>query len=216
MIDISELEQYFPKPGESISEGKYAFKVSIDQDSDAEIFIINLRITQEDTKEDHLIKFRIGLGKDRKTESEIHDTHKPHFEIDIYKREKTAFSATAYFTFNEATDDELMDYAKGTVHLICDMLDIFFEKHGLDKQHIIKIVYEVQVNEELAKFEPILIDALYECYKKSDLVVREGNERIVIKTEHNLGKYLDLPDLQPLYLPLMEKIKNENKQPKEK
>jgi hypothetical protein len=47
--------------------------------------------------------------------------------------------------------------------------------------------------------------------KKSNLVIREGNEAIQIKTEHNLSKYFNLPDLQPLYLPLLKKIREEKK-----
>lgn len=211
MIDIAELAQYFPDPDKPVKEGHYTFTISLNQDEKEETFVVNLKIKQNDNKEDHLIKFRIGLGKDRKTDSKTHKTHKPHFEIDIYKREEDSFSATAYFTFDEATDEELMNYAKGTVVMISRIIDMFFESHKLKKESIKKIVYEENVFEELSEFEPLLIESLYDCYKRSDLVVKDGNGTIIIKTEHNLQKYLDVPDLAPLYLPLLENIKKARK-----
>lgn len=213
MIDITELEQYFPEPDKPVKEGKYTFTVSLTQESEEDTFVINLKIKQDDTKEDHLIKFRIGIGKDKKTDSKVHETNKPHFEIDIYKREKNSFKATAYFTFNEVSDEELMKYAKGTVYIISEIIDLFFDNHKLSKEHVEELVYRKEIQKELSKFETFLIDALYECYKKSDLVIRDGNQKITIKTPHNLDKYLNVPDLKPLYLPLLHKIeKPDNKQ----
>lgn len=216
MINLAELEQYFPEPGRPVKEGKYTFTVVLDQDEEENTFIINLRIRQEDSKDGHLIKFRVGLGKDHKTMSNVHETHKPHFEIDIYRREKDSFSATAYFTFDGADDKELMEYAKGTISLISKVILLFLEARNLEKTVVERIIYEKAVREELSGFEPILIDALYDCYKKSDLVVRQGNEAVTIKTEHNLSKYLDAPDLRPLYLPLIEKIRASEKSNPEK
>lgn len=211
MIDIAELAQYFPDPDKPVNEGPYTFTISLNQNEKEETFIVNLKIQQEDNKEDHLIKFRIGLGKDKKTDSKVHKTHKPHFEIVIYKREKDAFSATAYFTFEDATDEELMNYAKGTVVIISKIIDMFFDSHKLKKEIIEKIIYEESVLDELSKFELCLIESLYDCYKRSDIVVKQAKETITIKTEHNLQKYLDVPDLAPLYLPLLKKVKEAKK-----
>lgn len=204
MISLAELEQYFPSPNESIICKDFAFKISLSYDE--ETFVVNLKIKQKDTKEKNLIKFRLGLGKDKETESEVHDTKKTHFEIDFYKRSYDAFSATVYFTLIDTEESKLFEYAKGTVSIISKIIAKFFETHELDLQDIQKIIYERAVHDELRQFEPSLIKALYQCYQKSQLVLRDGNESFVIKTEHNLKKYLGQKYLEPLFLPLLEKI----------
>jgi hypothetical protein len=206
MIDIAELEQYFPKPNEPIKEDPYTFRITLSQDTEKDIFVVNLKIKQEDTKEDHLIKFRLGLGKDKKTLSDTHETNKPHFEVDIYKREKDSFSATIYFTFDESNDEKLMGYAKGTVVLISKIIESFLKNNGINKNLIEELVYEDAIMDELSSYEKGLIDALYECYKNSNLIVRQDGQAVVIKTPHNLSKYLNTKDLKPLYLPLFKKI----------
>jgi hypothetical protein len=205
MIDLTELEQYFPELNKPINIGSYTFTITLNQDK--ETFVLNLKIKQKDTKENHLIKFRFGLGKDKETESIAHETNKPHFEIDIYKRQKDAFSATLYFTFDKASDEELINYAKGTVTIISKIIDLFVKNHKLDKKIIEKLMYKEEIKKELSKYEPMLINALYDCYNKSQLVVRQGGEIITIKTKHNLSKYLNIEDLKPLYLSLVRKIK---------
>ncbi len=207
MIDLAELEQYFPSPNENIPFENFIFRISLEQDQEDEVFIVNLKIRQRDTKEDQLIKFRMGIGKDKETGSEVHDTEKPHFEIDIYKRQKVPVSATVYFTFDDAEEDRLLGYAKGTVSIISKIISNFFKTHQLDMKNIRKIIYEEAVDDELKEFEQPLIEALYQCYKKSRLVLRDGKEAIVIRTEHNLKKYLGQEELEPLFLPLLDKIK---------
>jgi hypothetical protein len=203
MINISSLEQYFPKINTPLIFDKYTFTISFKQDK--EIFLINLQIKQQDTKEEHLIKFRFGIGKDKHQEKALHDTDKPHFEIEVYKREETATSITVYFTFRNS-DNNLLDYAKGTIVLIDKVIKQFIEHQNLDAKIINKIAYDEAILDELSEFEPILIDALYECYKHSDLIVRDGNNAVIIKTPHNFKKYLGIKDLDPLFLPLLEKI----------
>ena len=206
MIDIADLEQYFPNINNQIIVEPFRFRISLSQDRDEEIFVINLKIKQKDTKKDHLIKFRLGMGKDKKTLSGTHDTHKPHFEIDIYKREKESFSANIYFTFDTNSDDELLEYAKGTIVLIYKIINKFFKTNSLDVNIINDLIYSEAVIEELSTFEPKLMDALFNCYLSSNLIVRQKGELFVIKTPHNLSKYLGVDDLEPLYLPLLEKI----------
>jgi len=203
MIEISSLEQYFPKINTPLVFDKYTFTISFKQDKD--IFLINLQIKQQDTKEEHLIKFRFGIGKDKHQEKAVHETDKPHFEIEVYKREETASSITVYFTFRNS-DDKLLDYAKGTIVLIDKIIKQFISHQKLDKTIINKIAYDEAILDELSEFEPILIDALYECYKHSDLIVRDGDKPIVIKTLHHFKKYLGIKDLDPLFLPLLKKI----------
>lgn len=193
-----------------VREGEYEFSLSLDQDAGGEIFILNIKIRQDDNKEDHLIKFRLGIGKDKKSDSKTHQTHVPHFEIDIYRRNEESFSATVYFTFADASDAQLMEYCKGTIVVISRILSQFVNKHEIDVSVISKLIYESTIERELSQFEPKLIEALYECYKRSDLVVRQDGEVNIIKTEHNLTKYLDGEDLKPLYLPLMTRIREEN------
>ena len=203
MIDISSLEQYFPKINTALTFDKYTFTISFKQDKDT--FLINLQIKQQDTKEEHLIKFRFGIGKDKPQEKAVHETDKPHFEIEIYKREETASSVTVYFTFRNA-EDKLLDYAKGTVVLIDKIIKQFIIHQKLDESIINKITYDEAILEELSEFEPILLNALYECYKHSDLIVRDGDNAVIIKTPHNFKKYLGIKDLDPLFLPLLNKI----------
>lgn len=206
MIDISNLEQYFPQINKPLIIDKYTFTISFQQEE--ETFHINLKIKQQDTKKEHLIKFRFGIGKDKPNKLASHETHKPHFEIDIYKREKEAFSATVYFTFQEAEDKHILDYAKGTIVLIDKIVKKFFEDKHLDLTLINKLVFEGPILDELSEFEPKLIEALYQCFKRSDLIVREPGKTTVIKTAHNLKKYLPVNDLKPLLLPLLRKIEN--------
>ncbi|MFH0875215.1 MAG: hypothetical protein V1859_04720 [archaeon] len=207
MINASELEQYFPQVNTPITEDDYTFTIALDDSSDT--FIINLRIKQKDTKESHLIKFRLGIGKDKPTNSLVHDTSIPHFEIDYYSRQVNSFSATVYFTFNDTNDELLLAYAKGTVVLIAKILDLFIHNHHLSKNLLQNLVYYSNVVNDLLPFEKTLIDGLYSCYKKQNLVVREDGKKIVINTPHNLEKYLNQNDLQPLYLSLKEMAKSE-------
>jgi hypothetical protein len=206
MIDISSLEQYFPQTNKPLVSGDYAFTVIFRQD--ANTFLINLKIRQRDNKEEHLIKFRFGIGKDRPQRVASHQTDDPHFEIDIYKREHESFSATIYFTFRSG-DDKLYEYAKGTIVLIGKILKRYLNQRGLDPSLIKRIIYDEAVMDELSQYESILIDALYDCYKNSDLIVRDGSSHIVVKTPHNFRKYLGISDLDPLFLPLLERIEKD-------
>ncbi len=208
MINISSLEQYFPQVNTPIRYNDYTFTILFREDEDT--FLINLKIKQRDTKEEHFIGFRFGIGKDKKREDASHETDKPHFEIDIYKREKEAFSATIYFTFENSEDEKIVEYAKGTIVLIDKIMKQFIHTEKLETTLIEKVIYEKAVLDELSRFEPILIDALYDCYKRSDLIIREGNQHIIVKTPHNFRKYLGIDsgmnDLNPLLLPLLKKI----------
>jgi hypothetical protein len=206
MIDLTELEQFFPEINKPIKEGVYTFTISLNQNTEEDIFIINLDVEQEDKKESHFVQFNIGLGKDMKSDSEIHESHKPHFEIDLYRRQDQ-YSAKIYFTFDNPEDKEIIDYAKGTVVVITKIIEQFCKNYGLKKHFAEKLVYEKAIMKELPLYEKILVDALYICYTKKNLIVKSNNEKIIVKTPHNLKKYLDKPDLQPLYLPLLDKIK---------
>jgi hypothetical protein len=207
MIDIAELLQYFPKPNIPILESDYSFTITFDQEADT--FIINLRIRQKDAKESHLIKFRLGIGKDKASESKIHATEIPHFEIDYYKREDKTFSATIRFTFEDASEELLLDYARGTVVVITKILESFIQNHGLSKDLLQKLVYSNVVIKELSGYEKELLKGLYACYKKQLLVVRKDGEKVIINSKHNLDKYLNQEDLKPLYLPLKEMAEKE-------
>lgn len=207
LIDLAELEQYFPSENISLVEDPFTFNISLSQDEKEDIFIINLKIKQKDTKEGHLIKFKLGLGKDRKNNSSAHDGHKPHFEIEIYKREENSFSANVYFTFDDCSDDVLMKYAKGTVVIISKIIKEFLKTHSLSLDILNALVFYDEVNAELSEYEPILLDALYQCYKDSNLIVRQDGQVFTIKTPLALTKYLNIIDLEPLYLPLFDRIK---------
>ncbi len=206
MINISSLEQYFPRINEKIIFEKYTFTILFRQEQDT--FLINLKIKQQDNKEEHLIAFRFGIGKDKLQKNASHETNNPHFEIDIYKREEDSFSATIYFTFHESEDEKILEYAKGTIVLIDKILKKFILNEKINSAILGQLIYDNAVLDELSKFEPILINALYDCYKNSDLIVREGNNAIVVKTPHNFKKYLGITDLDPLFLPLLKKIES--------
>ena len=208
MIDLTELRQYFPELNKPIKERDYTFTISLDRDTEKDIFIINLDVEQDDKKESHFVQFNIGLGKDKKSDSKIHESHKPHFQIDLYRREDQ-YSAKVYFTFDNPNDKEILDYAKGTVVIITRLIEQFCKNYGLKKEFVEKLIYEKVILTELSSYEPILIDALFTCYTKKDLVVKSNNEKIEIKTPYMLSKYLDVPDLQPIYIPLLERVKKD-------
>jgi hypothetical protein len=209
LINLTELLQFFPNVNKPIIYDDYSFMISINQDITQDIFVINLKIKQKDKKENHLIKFRLGLGKDKLSDSKSHKTNEPHFEIDIYKREEKSFSANLYFTFDNVPNKILLNYAKGTIVIISKIIKNFIQTHSIDPNFIDKLVYFKVIHNELNEYEQILINALYECYKTSNLIVREKGEVFTIKTPNNLAKYLNFNDLNPLYLPLSEKVKNQ-------
>jgi len=207
MIDLNPLRIYFNESGKTIEIEKYYFNVTIHQDEE-DSFSVNVKVRQQDTKEEHLIKFRVGIERHEENLDALHHPDKPHFELDYYKVDEGSFSATLYFEFDNLSDEDLMEYAKGAVVIITKMLKNFFEKYELDLKKLSEIVSENLVFEELKSSESVLIDALYECYRNSDLIVRrKGQDPLVIKTEHNLKKFLGFDDLSPIYLPLIEKIK---------
>src|SRR3989344_5222575 len=140
MIDISNLEQYFPQINKPLVFNEYTFTILFRQDEDT--FLINLKIKQRDTKEEHLIGFRFGIGKDKPHKDASHKTDEPHFEIDIYKREKESFSATVYFTFNNFQDEKIVEYAKGTIVIIDKIIKKFIKHEKLDATIIEKIIYD--------------------------------------------------------------------------
>ncbi len=208
MIDLTPLQIYFNTFGKTIQIDKYYFNVTIHQD-DEDSFSVNVKVRQYDTKEEHLIKFRVGLEKHENNEASAHNPSKPHFELDYYKVDERSFAATLYFEFDDPTDDDLMEYANGTIVIITKMLRGFFEKHDLDIIKLEEVVSEKLVLEELKSSESVLIDALYECYKNSSLIVRQkGQEPVVIKNERNLKKYLGFDDLVQIYLPLLKRVKS--------
>jgi hypothetical protein len=203
MIDITELEVYFPKVNRAIIKGNFSFKISLQQYYENKTFVINLKIKQQDTKEEKLIKFRFGIGKDKKQDNSSHQTNVPHFEIDFYNRE--TFSATLYFTLDKNDSETLLEYCKGTIVLIDKILNNFCEKNFIEKEIIDELIYEDVVLDELSSFEDILIDALYESFKRNELIVRHDGESFVIKTPHNLNKYLNNDTFLPLYQELKER-----------
>jgi hypothetical protein len=206
MIDLSSLEQYFPQVNKPLIFDGFTFTILFRQDDDT--FLIDLKIKQQDTKQEHLIKFRLGLGRDEPRIDASHETDMPHFEINLYKRGTETFSATIYFTFHDL--EKVMEYAKGTIVIMDRIVKQFVTQAKLGSNIVQRIVYDEAIMEELSAYEPILLDALYDCYKKSDLVVREGGRRIVIKTPRNFRKYLGIEagvtDLDPLVLPLLNRI----------
>jgi hypothetical protein len=204
-MNIDDLEEYFPRINEPIICEPYTFRVVLNNSTENE-FVINLKITQRDTKEDKHIKFKFGIGKDKKTDSVTHAPHKPHFEIDLSKREEDTFSARLYFTFEEVEEEKLMNYCKGTLVIIERILKSFFETNKLDVKQLETILYGDSIIDELSEFESILIEALANCYKKHELIIRNDETTEVIKTPRNLQKYLDYPELQPLFLPLAKEI----------
>lgn len=210
MIDLNELLPFIPNQGIPIIEKNFTFTLFLRKEYDDEsAFTINLKIKQKDTKEEHLINFRLGIEKHSRTTSPIHDPSKPHFEIEIYKREKESFSATLYFTFNEINDKSLMNYAKGTLVIIEKIIENFINNYKLNSTLIEKLIYKEPVLTEFGKYEHTLIKALYKCFKNNDLIVKKGTETITIKTKHNLAKYLKTTQLEPLYLPLIDMVEKD-------
>ena len=147
MIDIAEIEQYFPNANDNIVIGDYSFRIILSKDELNDIFLINLKIKQKDTKDGHLIKFKLGIGKDKDNNSRTHQGTKPHFEIDIYKREKEAFAANIYFTFKDSSDEALLNYAKGTLVIISKIVEKFLTSNGIDSEFLNKIIYSKSIYE---------------------------------------------------------------------
>jgi hypothetical protein len=202
--NIQALEQYFPTINKPIQYEEYQFIITIQQDKNT--FIVNLKIRQQDTKQEHLIKFRLGIGKDHTKLHAAHETNKPHFEIDLYKREEETFSATMYFTFQEPNKEQILKYSKGTVSIINNILKQFLEEKNIPDSFLSNIIYSHAVQSELTIFEEELLDALYECYLNSDLIVRKAGEVHIIKTENKLEKFLNQRNLLPIYQPLQSRI----------
>ena len=206
MININFLEQYFPVLNKPIKIGKYEFRIVFNQTENT--FVINLKIRQQSIPGEHLIKFRFGIGQDQLKINSSHETHKPHFEIETYKREEETISTTVYFTFQEISDEELLNYAKGTVLLIEKIIYSFLEKNRLDLDLVDNIIYSEIVLKDLKGFDITLIDALVESFKTENLILRDGHT--VIKTPYKLQQCLSAPELKPLLLPILKKISGKN------
>ena len=202
MIDISLLELYFPNLNEPIEIDKYIFRVVFQQTEST--FVINLKIKQRSIPGEHLIKFRFGIGQDISKEDATHETDKPHFEIETYKRGEETISTTVYFTFQDVTDERLVNYAKGTVVMIEKIVQSFLEKNKLEMKLVDDIIYSEIVLSDLKGFDTELISALVESFKSGNLILRDGHT--VIKTPYKLKQCLSAPELEPLLLPILEKI----------
>lgn len=205
MTNIAALEEYFLITNKEVLIKQY--RISIWLQEDDHTFLLNLKIREPDKKQERLVKIRIGLGRDAQTNSLTHNTTTPHFEIDLYRRED-GYSASMYFTLASKNEEELTNYAKGTIVLIKHLLDNFLEQHNIPKEQAGRILHQKAIEEELIEYEGLLFDALVECFNNSRLVVRDQDEPIIIRTIHNLQKYLNKPDLQPLYLPLRQKLED--------
>ncbi|OVE74816.1 hypothetical protein BVX95_01090 [archaeon D22] len=205
MIDLYELEPFIPNQGKPIKEGIFTFTISVQKEDKNDNFSIKLKIKQQDTKAERLINFKLGIEKHSKTESFAHDPSKPHFQIEVYKRERVGLSATLYFTFEKVSEESLLNYAKATLVLIERIIEGFIEKYRLDESLLSKLVFR-EVVEEFGVYEEELLNALASCFKNNELIVRTKDEVVIVKTKHNLKKYLDVPELRPLYLPLNKRI----------
>jgi hypothetical protein len=207
MIEIADLEKYFPEANKEIFLDKYTFLIRLYKDK-KDYFSIEVDVEQKDTKEKtRFVQFLLGLGKDESKGKSCHDGEKPHFKIDYYQREEETFQATIYFTFCNINEYEMMDYANGTIVIIARILRKYFENEEIDMVELKKIIFEEAILEEIGEFESRIIDAFYQCFQGGDLIVRQkGKEPLIIKTKHNLQKYLNKDYLQPIYLPLLEKI----------
>jgi hypothetical protein len=203
MIDITLLEQYFPTVNKPIEIDKYVFWVIFQQTEST--FVINLKIKQKSIPGEHLIKFRFGIGQDEPKKDASHETDKPHFEIETYKRGDETISTTVYFTFENVADEQVVNYAKGTVIMIEKIIQSFLEKNKLSLGLINEIIYSNIVLNDLKGFDIKLISALVESFESGNLILRDGHT--VIKTPYKLKQCLSAPELQPLLLPILEKIK---------
>lgn len=209
MINISPLEQYFPTTNKPLRAGKYTFTIALQEGETT--FLINLKIKQRSIPGEHLIKFRVGIGQDKPQEDASHETEKPHFEIETYKKDDDIITTTVYFTFQDETDEQLARYAKGTVMMIEKILQRFFTKNKLERQLLETIVHTKAVSRELEGYDDTLINGLAESFRTGNLILRDG--RTVIRTTHNLKKCLSAPELEPLLLPLIEKVRRPHNNP---
>jgi len=60
MIPTTTLERYFPQTNEEVRIEDFRFTIQLEEEE--ETFLINLKIRQDDKKEERLVKIRIGLG----------------------------------------------------------------------------------------------------------------------------------------------------------
>lgn len=202
MIDINFLEQYFPVLNKPTKIDKYEFRIAFNQTN--ETFVINLKIRQQSIPGEHIIKFRFGIGQDELKINASHETNKPHFEIETYKRGEETISTTVYFTFQETSEEQLLSYAKGTVVMMEKIIHSFLEKNKLNLTFVDQVIYSKIVLKDLKGFDIKLIDALVESFKTENLILRDGHT--VIKTPYKLKQCLSASELKPLLLPLLKKI----------
>jgi hypothetical protein len=205
MVDISQFGQYFPSLNNPIKEGIYEFKIILREED--EYFNIDLKITQEDSREENLIKLRLGMGKHNNETSLTHNAQIPHFEINCYNRKEDGpFVITLYFDFENINEEILIKNIKGTIVLIKDFIETFLDKKKLNPDTLDKLVYRKIINEELLPFKQDLINNLCACFKNKNLTARIDGKSILINTSHNLEKFMNIELLNPIYLPLKENI----------
>lgn len=204
MVNISQFEQYFPDALNWIKEGAYKFKINLHESNG--FFSINLKIKQEDAKEENLIKIRMGMGKHDISDSIIHDASIPHFELECYERKKDSFAISLYFEFQDLTDDDLIKNIKGTIALINDFIKNFLHKKCLNPCIIGKIICNELVESELTPFKEDLMKGFYSCFKNKKLTARTKKGLEIISTSRKLEKFMDNELFKPIYMPFKSKI----------
>lgn len=204
-LSLAEVQAYVITT-EKVQIGNYSINMKLEEESEFS-FTVQLKLKEKDSGQEKLLKFRIGIEQHESNENIIHNPEEPHFEIDYYKREDSK-GIRAYFTLKINDKQHLMDCIKGTLVVLKEFLEQFGQRIG-HSNLVKRIVYKEAIESELNSFKPVLINVLYESYKDGQLTIKIDGEKHVVTTKRNLQKYLDIEEIQPIYIPLLEKIDNE-------
>ncbi|MHA1691933.1 MAG: hypothetical protein ACTSU7_09895 [Candidatus Heimdallarchaeaceae archaeon] len=203
-INLAELQGYIVENDKEITVDNYRLRLKVEEEGN-DSFTVHLRIKERDSQQEKLVKFRIGIEQHEAGErAGAHDGEEPHFLMDYYRREEGR-GAQVYFTLDVEDEEHLLDCVKGTLVVLKEFLRGFEKRNGLSGVAE-QLVYVEAIEGELSLSKNVLIDTLHESFASHQLVVRVDGKEHTITTRRQLETYLNVPEAEPIYLPLLDKI----------
>ncbi|OIO64376.1 hypothetical protein AUJ68_06470 [Candidatus Woesearchaeota archaeon CG1_02_57_44] len=176
-------------------------------EEDGFAFTVQLKVREQDAGQEHLVKFKVGIER-HQTKTPSHRADIPHFQIDYYHRTRRK-GVRAYFTLEVRDEQHLLDCVKGTLVVMAELLEQFGERVG-DSGIVGQVLYADAIAEELSPCKQILIDVLHESFRDRQFIVRVDGITKTITTKRQMQDVLEIPEAEPIYLPLLKRIEEDD------
>ncbi|PIZ56776.1 hypothetical protein COY28_00720, partial [Candidatus Woesearchaeota archaeon CG_4_10_14_0_2_um_filter_57_5] len=73
-----------------------------------------------------------------------------------------------------------------------------------------QVLYADAIAEELSPCKQILIDVLHESFRDRQFIVRVDGITKTITTKRQMQDVLEIPEAEPIYLPLLKRIEEDD------